>query len=322
MSKLRVAVLRGGPSNEYDVSLKTGATVLKHLDREKYQPLDVFIDKNASWHVDGVVTNPLDLRHRVDVAWNALHGSYGEDGEVQRLLESIDLPYTGSGVVASAVAMHKAKAKEVFVRHGLSVAPGIEVELSVIDDGDVREIFRTLPPPYIVKPVSSGSSVGMSVAHSISELHDALMRANEQSSNVLIESMVRGREATCGIIDGYRGEKFYALMPIEIVPPTDASFFDYSAKYSGTSQEICPGRFSREETNAIQEAARTAHEALGARHYSRSDFIVTPKGKPYILETNTLPGLTEESLVPKALAAAGCSLKEFLDHVIKQAARS
>jgi D-alanine-D-alanine ligase len=151
MSKLRVAVLRGGPSNEYDVSLKTGATVLKHLDREKYQPLDIFIDKNASWHVDGVVTNPLDLRHRVDVAWNALHGSYGEDGEVQRLLESIDLPYTGSGVVASAVAMHKAKAKEVFVRHGLSVAPGIEVELSVIDDADVREIFRSLPPPYIVK---------------------------------------------------------------------------------------------------------------------------------------------------------------------------
>ncbi len=318
MSKLRVAVLRGGPSNEYDVSLKTGATVLKHLDREKYQPLDIFIDKNASWHVDGVVTNPLDLRHRVDVAWNALHGSYGEDGEVQRLLESIDLPYTGSGVVASAVAMHKAKAKEVFVRHGLSVAPGIEVELSVIDDADVREIFRSLPPPYIVKPVSSGSSVGMSTAHSISELHDALMRANEQSSNVLIESMVRGREATCGIIDGFRGEKYYALMPIEIVPPTDASFFDYSAKYSGTSQEICPGRFSREETTAIQEAARTAHEALGARHYSRSDFIVTPKGKPYILETNTLPGLTEESLVPKALAAAGCSLKEFLDHVIRQ----
>lgn len=318
MSKLRVAVLRGGPSNEYDVSLKTGATVLKHLDRERYQPLDVFIDKNASWHVDGVVTNPLDLRHRVDVAWNALHGSYGEDGEVQRLLESINLPYTGSGVVASAVAMHKVKAKEVFVRHGLSVAPGIEVELSIINDADVREIFRSLPPPYIVKPVSSGSSVGMSTAHSISELHDALMRANEHSSNVLIESMVRGREATCGIIDGYRGEKFYALMPIEIVPPTDASFFDYSAKYSGTSQEICPGRFTREETTAIQEAARTAHEALGARHYSRSDFIVTPKGKPYILETNTLPGLTEESLVPKALAAAGCSLKEFLDHVIRQ----
>ncbi len=322
MSKLRVAVLRGGPSNEYDVSLKTGATVLKHLDREKYQPLDIFIDKNASWHVDGVVTNPLDLRHRVDVAWNALHGSYGEDGEVQRLLESIDLPYTGSGVVASAVAMHKAKAKEVFVRHGLSVAPGIEVELSIINDADVREIFRSLPPPYIVKPVSSGSSVGMSVAHSISGLHDALMRANEQSSNVLIESMVRGREATCGIIDGFRGEKYYALMPIEIVPPTDASFFDYSAKYSGTSQEICPGRFSHEETTAIQEAARTAHEALGARHYSRSDFIVTPKGKPYILETNTLPGLTEESLVPKALAAAGCSLKEFLDHVIKQTVRN
>lgn len=319
MSKLRVAVLRGGPSSEYDVSLKTGASVLKHLDREKYQPLDVFIDKDVKWHVDGVATDPLDLRHRADVAWNALHGSYGESGEVQRLLESIDVPYTGSGVVASAVAMHKAKAKEVFVRHGLSVAPGIEVELSVVNDGDVREIFRSLPPPYIVKPISGGSSVGMSIAYSISELHDALMRASEHSSNVLIESMIRGREATCGIIDGFRGERFYALMPIEIVPSQDSSFFDYDAKYSGKSQEICPGRFSLEESVAIQDAARKAHVALGARHYSRSDFIVTPKNI-YILEINTAAavGLTEESLMPKALAAVGCSLKEFLDHVITQ----
>ncbi len=207
------------------------------------------------------------------------------------------------------------------MRHGLSVAPGIEVELSVINDADIRDIFRTLPPPYVVKPVSGGSSVGMSIAHSIGELHDALMRAGEQSSNILIESMIRGREATCGIVDGFRGEKYYALMPIEIIPPPKASFFDYDAKYSGETQEICPGRFSREETAAIQDAARIAHEGLGARHYSRSDFIVTPKGKIYILETNTLPGLTEESLVPKALTAAGCSLKDFLDHVIGQVTR-
>lgn len=319
MSKLRVAVLRGGPSNEYDVSLKTGASVLKHLDRDAYEPLDVFIDKDAAWHVDGVATNPLDLRHHADVAWNALHGAYGEDGEVQRLLESTGLPYTGSGVVASAMAMHKTKAKEVFVRHGLSVAPGVEVELSIINNADINDIFRSLPPPYVVKPVSGGSSVGISIAHSIVELHDALMRAGEESSNVLIESLVRGREATCGIIDGFRGERHYALMPIEIIPPQGSSFFDYDAKYSGESREICPGRFSREETRAIQDASRTAHQALGARHYSRSDFIVTPKGKVYILETNTLPDLTEESLVPKALAAAGCSLGEFLDHVIGRA---
>lgn len=315
MTKLRVAVLRGGPSSEFDVSLKTGATVLKHLNRDKFIPVDVFIDRAGQWHIDGAVGNTLDLRHRADAAWIALHGAYGEDGAVQRELESIQMPYTGSGVMASALAMHKGKAKKIFVDHGLSVAPGMVVHVPDITDALVHDMFRSLPLPLIVKPMSGGSSVGMTVAHSFHELYDAINAAAEHGSEILVESMVRGKEATCGIIDDFRGEKHYALMPIEIVPPKDARFFSYDAKYSGTSQEICPGRFSQSESKAIQEAARTAHKALGARHYSRSDFILTPKGL-YILETNTLPGLTEESLVPKALEAAGCSLSEFIDHVV------
>lgn len=315
MSKLRIAVIRGGPSNEFDVSLKTGATVLKHLNRDRYTPVDVFIDKGGQWHMNGVPGNILDLRHHADVAWIALHGRYGEDGAIQRELESVGMPYTGSGVLSSALAMHKGKAKKIFVDHGLSVAPGMIVNVPDITDEVIRDMFRSLPLPLIVKPISGGSSVGMSVVHSFHELYDAINAAAEHGGELLVESMIRGKEATCGIIDDFRGEQHYALMPIEIVPPHDARFFSYDAKYSGASQEICPGRFTPAESKAIQEAARIAHKALGARHYSRSDFIVTPKGI-YILETNTLPGLTEESLVPKALEAAGCTLSQFIDHVV------
>lgn len=320
MSKLRIAVIRGGPSSESEVSLKTGATVLKHLNRDKFIPVDVFIDKAGQWHIDGAPGNVLDLRHRADAVLIALHGSYGEDGTIQRQLESIQMPYAGSGVMASALAMHKGKAKKIFVDHGLSVAPGMVVYVPDITDTLVRDMFRSLPLPLIVKPMSGGSSVGMTVAHSFHELYDAINAAAEHDTEILIESMIRGKEATCGIIEDFRGEAHYALMPIEIIPPQDARFFSYDAKYSGASQEICPGRFSKEETQAIQNAARTAHKALGARHYSRSDFILTPKGL-YILETNTLPGLTEESLVPKALEAAGCTLSQFIDHVVGKTVR-
>ncbi len=318
MSKLRVAVLRGGPSNEYDVSLKTGATVLKELDREHYTPVDVFIDKTGTWHIDGLPGHVLDLRNHADVAWNALHGVYGEDGNIQRELESIGMPYTGSGVLASALAIHKGKAKELFARHGLVTPPWIALDAAHINDSVVRDIFRALSLPLIVKPMRGGSSIGISIAHSFYELYEALVQVSEHSSELLVESVVRGREATCGIIDGFRGEEHYALMPIEIVPLQDERFFSYNAKYLGASQEICPGRFSSAEIAAIQEAARIAHRALGARHYSRSDFIITSSGVS-ILETNTLPGLTDTSLIPKSLEATGCSLPHFFDHIIKKA---
>ncbi len=319
MQHIRVGVLRGGPSSEYEVSLNTGKNVLTELaGHPDYTPIDVFIDREGIWHVYGAPIDPAELHHHIDVAFNAMHGEYGEDGRVQQILESLHLPYTGSGVVPSALAMHKARAKEHFKQAGIPVAPSATFSIELNTDETLRDIFRVIPPPYIVKPLAGGSSVGIRTAGGYGELHDAVYDVGATYPDVLIERMITGKEATCGVIDDFRGEKVYALLPVEIVPPAASVFFDYDAKYSGMSNEICPGRFSRKETQMIQDYARKAHVALGMRDYSRSDFIVTPS-RIYILETNSLPGLTSESLLPKSLHAVGSSVLEFLHHSISRA---
>ena len=318
MSKIRVGVLRGGPSNEYEVSLKTGSTVLANLPEEKYETRDIFIDKQGTWHMRGRPVYPEQALEQVDVAFNALHGHYGEDGQVQHLLEQLAIPFTGSGSLGSAVAMNKLLAKERVKKAGIKTA--FHVVLVPDRDAEVlaKEIFRSFPSPWVIKPASSGSSVGMTLARSFEELVDGIAEAFEHSEKVFIEDYVRGREATVGVIEGFRDEDVYALPPIEIIPATNRAFFDYEAKYAGESQEICPGNFTMEEKRELERLAKLVHTELDLRHYSRSDFIINPAGI-YFLEVNTLPGLTESSLVPKAVHAVGSSLPEFLDHLVTRA---
>lgn len=318
MAKIRVGVLRGGPSNEYEVSLKTGSTVLANLPEEKYETRDIFIDKQGTWHMRGRPVYPEQALEQVDVAFNALHGHYGEDGQVQHLLEQLAIPFTGSGSLGSAVAMNKLLAKERVKKTGIKTA--FHVVLVPDRDAEVlaKEIFRSFPSPWVIKPASSGSSVGVTLARSFEELVDGIAEAFEHSEKVFIEDYVRGREATVGVIEGFRNEDVYALPPIEIIPGTNRAFFDYEAKYAGESQEICPGNFSLEEKRELERLAKLVHTELDLRHYSRSDFIINPAGI-YFLEVNTLPGLTESSLVPKAVHAVGSNLSEFLDHLVTRA---
>lgn len=315
--KIRVGVLRGGPSSEYDISLKTGATVLRHLP-EHYTPVDIFIGREGDWHLRGIPREPHRALAHVDVVFNALHGEYGEDGGVQKVLDAHAIPYTGSGRFASAMAMNKAAAKGMLADAGIKT-PYYRI-LRSAEVGSLlrfaRELHRTFPQPCIIKPLAKGSSVGMTLARTASELIDALDTGFGVADTLLVEEFIQGREATCGVLDNFRGERHYALLPIEIVPPPESPFFDYYAKYSGESRELCPGNFSRAEKDAVQELSQKAHAALGLRHYSRSDFIVHPRRGIYFLEVDALPGLTEHSLYPKALQAVGSSLPEFLDHVI------
>lgn len=324
MSLIKVGVLRGGPSSEHEISLKTGKSVLLNLP-EKYSGRDVFINKEGNWHLDRRPSDPEGVFRSVDVIFNALHGQYGEDGKVQQLLEHFSIPYTGSGVIASALGMNKVLAREEFKKAGLKVPKATLVNT---DEGSLKEaerVFRTISPPWVIKPISGGSSVGVSVARSLPDLIGALDAAFGLGQKVLVEEYIAGKEATCGIIDDFREEKHYALPVIEIIPPSRFEFFNYDAKYGGETKEICPANFSLSVKKEIENMARRAHDALGCRHYSRSDFIVAPPRKRneppqiYILEINTLPGLTEESLMPKALNAVGASYGEFLDHLIKLA---
>ncbi len=321
MAPIRVGVLRGGISHEYDVSLQTGGSILRYLP-EDYKARDILIDKSGLWHLDGLPVGPEQLGRNVDVIFNALHGEYGEDGQVQNLLDNLNIPYTGSGHLASAVGMNKSLAKEHFRRAGLKVASGF-----VIDQGQdlsevVRLIFQKVSPPWVVKPADGGSSVGLTLAKTPEQLAKAIEDSLRYSQHVLVEEFILGREATVGVIDNFRDEEHYVLLPIEIVRPQgENSVWGYEDKYSGETQEICPGHFSEAEKQELMIAAKLAHRAIGARHYSRSDFILSPRGI-YILEINTLPGMTENSLLPKSLAAVGCPYPHFLDHLLKLALKS
>lgn len=320
MDKIRVGVLRGGPSLEHEVSLKTGESVFDSLSK-KYSAEDIFISKEGDWYFNGKLRHYDQIFKNIDVAFNALHGEYGEDGKVQQVLESYGVPYTGSGILASAVGMNKILAKILFKSAGLKIPNGFECASNSKAEETAKNIFKKMSPPWAVKYPFGGSSVGVSIARSFDELVIALKKISSLSfvsSKILIEEYIEGREATCGVIDKFRGQKNYALPIVEIIPPKKNCFFDYDAKYGGETKELCPSNFDMRTKKEIERMAISAHNAIGGRHYSRSDFIVSKKGV-YILEINTLPGLTSQSLLPKALNAVGSSQKELIEHLINLA---
>lgn len=313
-----VGVLRGGPSREHEVSLQTGAAMLANLPEERFSARDIYIDKNGVWHDRGRPTPPERILRQVDVVLNGLHGEYGEDGEVQKLLERFGTPYTGTDSFGSYLAMHKVMSKIRAREAGLLTPEFRYIENDTGSELAALEIIRTFHQPVVVKPVGWGSSVGVSLVGGHAPVLAAIKKLfADGAPSVLVEEYIRGNEAAAGVVEGLRGEAFYMLPPVEILPP-EGDFFSYDAKYSGQSRELCPGNFSRVDTEELRRAAKVMHRALGLRHYSRSDFIVAPRGV-YYLETNTLPGLTTESLLPKSLAAIGVKFSDFLSHLVNLA---
>lgn len=314
-----VGVLRGGPSREHEVSLASGHAIIANLPKDRFTVRDIYIDKQGAWHERGRPITPDRALNSVDVVVIGLHGEYGEDGEVQKVLERHGVPYTGSDSFTSFIAMHKVMSKEKAKEAGLLTPEYRYIEPSTSNaamEQMLRDVVRMFPQPVVVKPARWGSSVGVTLTTGYAPLHTAVTGLlREGAGGVLIEEYVKGTEATAGVVEGLRGEALYALPPIEIIPPPTDSLWSYDSKYSGTTKEIVPGRFSKQINDELARQARVMHSALELRHYSRSDFIITPKGI-YYLETNSLPGLTTESLLPKSLAAVGVSFGDFLSHII------
>lgn len=321
--RTRIGVVRGGPSNEYEVSLQTGASVLSALrDKlsQKYDAKDIFIDREGYWYVDGILSDPVELLNKIDVVFNALHGPYGEDGRIQTFFETHGKPFTGSGSLASAIGMNKVLAKKVFKDHNIKTPHHKVIEKKDIEkniDQVTKNLFHSFLLPAIVKPASSGSSVGVSIVNYYKDFPQALEKAAIHDDVILIEELIKGIETTCAVLDNFRNEELYALPPIEI--RSKNHFFDYEAKYTGQSEEIVPATFSHKIKEEVALLSRKIHRALGLRHYSRSDFIIHPRRGIYALEVNTLPGLTAESLLPKSLRAVGSDVHEFVNHVLELA---
>ena len=307
--KTRVALLVGGPSSEHDVSLASGRVVHANLDKNKYEVVPVLVSRKGEWPIE-----PKHLKDMIDVAFIAMHGEYGEDGTVQELLEDLDVPYTGSDFMASALAMNKILAQRLLKSHGILVPSSTVVASHEVADLDHASIYL----PAVVKPADKGSSVGVSIVRDIDALSKAIEKALSFSKQVMIERYVLGKELTCAVLDDGMSGVF--PLPVTEIIPKGATFFDYDAKYTkGGSEEITPARISAEDTLRAQATAVRAHEALGASGTSRTDMILGEDGGLYVLELNTIPGMTETSLLPQAAIAHGMTLGELFDRIIEAA---
>ncbi|OHB07577.1 MAG: hypothetical protein A3I19_00380 [Candidatus Zambryskibacteria bacterium RIFCSPLOWO2_02_FULL_38_13] len=314
--KTRVGVLRGGPSPEYEVSLKTGSTILANLP-EEYEPLDIFVSKDGIWHSSGLEKDPYTILKTVDVVVNAMHGFYGEDGTVQKFLENFGIPYTGSDSISSALGMNKVMSKNIFNHAGLKTPHHIMVDTSSRDA--VSQINESLPFPIVIKPINSGSSLGVSFADNAGQIKNALKKSFKHSPKLMVEEFIDGTEVTCGVIESFRGQNFYTLLPVQIKQNKKEIFYDYDSKYNNLESKYkIPGNFNENEKTQIQEAASAIHKILGLRHYSRSDFILHPKRGLFVLEVNSLPELTHRSSFIKSLEATGSNIKEFLSNLLSK----
>ncbi len=304
--KLTVALLAGGKSAEREVSLKSGEQVFQTLDKERYEILRY--DPR-----DDLPRLAQDAA-RIDVALIILHGRLGEDGTIQGFLELLGIPYQGSGVLSSAIAMNKVLSKHLYEQAGLPVAPSLVLDRS--GAGPSSAVLDELGLPVVVKPEHEGSSIGLTIVRRPEQLAGALEDAWRFDRRCLVEKFIPGMEITGGVLGN---ESLEALPLIEIVPGSGYEFFDYAAKYTpGASEEICPARLSPELTAKAQDYARRAHRALFCRGYSRTDMIVSDRGV-FVLETNTIPGMTQTSLFPQAAAAVGMSFSALLDRLIELA---
>jgi D-alanine-D-alanine ligase len=291
LSHQKIAVLMGGPGSEREVSLASGKAVLKAL-------LGLGLDAVA---VD--VTGPeIELPPGTDLAFNVIHGTFGEDGRLQEILEGLGIPYTGAGVKSSRIAFDKNLAKAAFVEHGV---PTPRAEIIDVSSGPRLPSF---PAPFVVKPPREGSSVGVHIVRNQADAEAAMADAAKYGDDILVEEFINGQELTVGILNDV------ALPVVHIIPPEGV--YDMASKYpwlSGAkgSQYICPADLDAETTRLVQEAALAAHRSLGVEIYSRVDVLLDSQNRPFVLEANTIPGMTETSLLPKAAAAIGISFPEL-----------
>ncbi len=311
--RLRVAVLYGGTSSEREISLASGEVVFRHLDPGKFEARLVDLRELLPG-------GSVDLRAfaaATDVAFLALHGPGGEDGRLQGLLELYGVPYTGSGVLSSALAMEKSVAKTVYRQAGLPVARDLVFaahEVRGHAETDVaKRVAAEIGWPAVVKADNQGSTRGVQIAAGPEEFRAAWGEAARYGSAILVEEFVKGREFTVPVLGGADPQAFPV---VEIVPKT-ATFFTYEAKYTpGGSDEIVPAPIGAELTVRLQALGVAAHKALGCWGLSRTDVLYSEERGPVILETNTLPGMTEGSLLPKSVAAAGWTFAQFAERVI------
>ncbi|MBF0491896.1 MAG: D-alanine--D-alanine ligase [Deltaproteobacteria bacterium] len=309
----KIAVLLGGLSSEREISLRSGAAIASALEKLAYNVVRIDVQKDVAQKL---------LEEKVALAFIALHGKYGEDGAVQGLLEMMQIPYTGSGILASALAMDKVLTKRLLMERAF-LTPGfaeldlgqvngpLTLALSLKGRGDISSFVEkfSMNFPVIVKPAREGSTIGMSIVREKDQLQKALEESARFDEKILVEEFIQGTEVTCGVLNGE------PLPLIEVVPKS--GFYDFQSKYTkGATEYILPARVSAELTQEIQETTVQIYRELGCEGCARADYIIDSEGRFYFLEINTIPGMTETSLIPKAAASVGLSFENLVEKIL------
>lgn len=347
MNKIKIGVIFGGMSTENEVSCISGASVIKHLNKEKYNVFPIYIDKIGNWYkvkLEDIekseelenkehIENITEYLKQMDVIFPVLHGLYGEDGTIQGLFELLKIPYVGCGVLASSVGMDKVYTKLIFEKANINQAKYIyirkynekyiyideEFNEKILELEDIAKITNNkLRFPVFVKPSNSGSSVGINKAHNIEELKNAIVEAGKYDNKILIEEGIVGKEVECAVL----GNEDVISSCVGEIKSAD-EFYSYDAKYNNeNSKTLIPAEISEENSKEIQKLAIKAFKAISGRGLSRVDFFIEDKTeKIYINEINTLPGFTNISMYPKLFEAVGISYEKLLDNLIELASK-
>ncbi|SEG58454.1 D-alanine--D-alanine ligase [Paenibacillus sp. UNC499MF] len=295
---MKIGVIMGGISSEREISLQTGQEMIQHLDRSRYEAVPIVIDRRADLIAQAQQTG-------IDLALLALHGQYGEDGTVQGALETMGIPYTGSGVLASSLCMNKQLSKRLLKTVGVHTPEGLCWQ--GMNDYEPQAV-KQLGYPVIVKPNTGGSSIGIQLVHNEKELLPAVQKACSFDQAILIEPYIKGTELTCSIVDG-------EVLPIIGICSAHSEWFDYKAKYETDGAEEKVIRLPPATRQRVREVALACYRLLQCKVYARVDMILC-QDVPYVLEVNTLPGMTGNSLLPKSAAAAGMTYTQLLDRII------
>lgn len=304
MHRIRIGILRGGSNNHFDHSIKTGGMVLENLELDRYSPKEILIDKNFNWFLDGTQSLPSIILDKFDIIFNALHGSYGEDGKIQHILESHGIPFTGPGSFSSVLSTNKLLLKDIYKINNIKNPQFKIIESKKDINKQIYSLFRSFPLPLVVKPTSQTSTAGTVFVKDFFSLESSITNAFKDSDSVIIEEFINGKRSECIVIDSYRNKEFYTLPAVEI---------------RSDKSEVIPGNFLESEKRQIEQVAINAHVKLGLRHYSSSSFIVHPKRGVFIIETKSLPKLDNKEILPKALKSVGASMSHFLDHIVQLA---
>jgi D-alanine-D-alanine ligase len=323
--KKTILLLAGGDTNEREVSLKTGQSIYDAIDKEIYTVVRSDVTSRGVFIVDeGGAKKDYGLkelveRFAIDFVYIALHGRFGEDGHIQALLDTAGLSYNGSGLLASAIAFDKDMCYRLMLAEGVEFPAYVRIEMGSESQENIQKIITDeIDYPCVVKPNTSGSSVGVSIVRHESDLKKALENAWEHDTAALVQACIQGKELTCGVM-GNTGQTELEALPVVEIKPHEGKFFDYQEKYSQEgAQEVCPAQIAEELTKRVQEVSLHVHEALGCRGLTRSDFMFDEETQTvYFLEINTLPGQTKTSLCPKEAKAAGMSYEEFVQKQIE-----